>query len=238
MYTADHAEVYDLLYRGRGKDYAAEAALVVDLAERKGHRPSSLLDVACGTGAHLEHFAGLVERVEGLELSAEMIGPARRRVPSARLHTADMRDFSLGTTFSLVTCMFSSIGYMRDTLELGRALSCMARHLEPGGTLVVEPWWFPETFIEGYVSAHVVREGDRTVSRVSHSVLDGRETVMEVHFVVADSGIGVRHFTDVHRITLFTKEEYEAAFRSAGLEVGFLEGGPSGRGLLVGTLPA
>lgn len=238
MYTADHAEVYDLVYRGRGKDYAAEAAQVLDLAERHGVRPSSLLDVACGTGAHLEHFAALVERVEGVELSEEMIDLARRRVPAARLHIGDMRDFSLAATFSLVTCMFSSIGYMRDTTELGSALSRLALHLEPGGVLVVEPWWFPESFIEGYVSAHVVEEGRRTISRVSHSIRDGGDTVMEVHFVVADAGIGVRHFVDVHRIALFTREEYEAAFRTAGLKVEFVEGGPSGRGLLVGTAPA
>lgn len=237
MYTADHAEVYDLVYRGRGKDYAAEVSQVMDLAERRGILPSSLLDVACGTGAHLEHFADLVDRAEGVELSEEMIGLARRRVPSARLHTGDMRDFSLGTTFSLVTCMFSSIGYMRDTIELGLALSCLARHLEPGGVVVVEPWWFPETFIEGYVSAHVVEEGRRSVSRVSHSVREGGDTVMEVHFVVADAGLGVRHFVDVHRIALFTREEYETAFRDAGLKVEFIEGGPSGRGLLVGTSP-
>ncbi|MFD3686126.1 class I SAM-dependent DNA methyltransferase [Nocardiopsis sp. NPDC058631] len=235
MYTADHAEVYDLVYEGRGKDYEAEAADVLALVEERAGAPAeSLLDVACGTGTHLRHFAAGVGHADGLELSGEMLDLARRRAPSAGLHQGDMRGFDLGRTYTAVVCMFSSIGYMRDTAELGAALRAFADHLDPGGVAVVEPWWFPDTFLGDYVSAHVVGDDRRTVSRVSYSVLKGDATHMEVHFVVAEPGVGVRHFTDVHEITLFTREEYEAAFTGAGLSVEFLDG-PSGRGLFVGV---
>jgi len=52
---ARSARYYDAIYSF--KDYAAEAAAVS--ARILAHRPdaATLLDVACGTGAHLVHFA-------------------------------------------------------------------------------------------------------------------------------------------------------------------------------------
>ncbi|MET9297617.1 class I SAM-dependent methyltransferase [Streptomyces sp. NPDC003077] len=237
MYEVDHAGVYDLFYLGRGKDYAAEAADTADLIRARRPNAASLLDVACGTGTHLEHFAKEFTRTEGLELSADMLEHARARIPGTPLHQGDMRDFDLGRRFDAVVSMFSSVGYLRTTDELDAALASFARHLEPGGVTVIEPWWFPDTFIDGYVSSDVVRRDGRHVARVSHSVREGNATRMVVHFVVADAEHGARHFSDTHLITLFTRREYEAAFESAGLRVEYLEGGPSGRGLFVGIRP-
>ncbi|WP_329621500.1 class I SAM-dependent methyltransferase [Streptomyces sp. NBC_01255] len=235
MYEVDHADVYDLFYLGRGKDYAAEASDIADLVRSRTPEASSLLDVACGTGTHLEHFTKEFADTAGLELSEDMLTHARTRLPDATLHQGDMRDFRLGRRFSAVVSMFSSVGYLRTTGELDAAVASFAQHLEPGGVVVVEPWWFPETFADGWVSADVVRRDGRTVARVSHSVREGNATRMEVHFTVADPGRGVRHFSDVHLITLFQQAEYEAAFTAAGLRVEYVEGGPSGRGLFVGV---
>lgn len=233
-YGDDLASVYDQVYVARGKDHAAEVDQVLALAGAHHPGPTSLLDVACGTGLHLVHAAARVPRVAGLELSPAMLAAARRRLPGATLVRGDMRDFALEARFSVVTCMFSSIGYMRDQAELDAAVGCMARHLEPSGVLVVEPWWFPEQYLPGYVAGDVSTVDGRTVARVSHSSLDGGRSVLEVHVTVADAA-GVRHFVDRHEVTLFRREQYEDAFRAAGLDVRWHAGGPSGRGLFVGA---
>lgn len=235
MYDAELADVYDAMYAGRGKDYRAEAAEVAALVRQRHPAAGSLLDVACGTGTHLARFAELFEHVEGLELSPDMLGVAATRLPAVPLHKGDMRDFALGRTFDAVTCMFSSIAYMRDTGELREALAAMTAHLVPGGVLVIEPWWFPETFLPGYVAGDVVTAAGRTLARVSRTVLDGGASVMEAHYLVADAQTPVRHFSVTHVNTLFTREQYEEAFTAAGLAVEYLEGGPSGRGLFAGT---
>ncbi|MGC5011923.1 class I SAM-dependent DNA methyltransferase [Streptosporangium sp. DT93] len=235
MYEAELADVYDAIYAGRGKDYEAEAATVAELVRERLPGASSLLDVACGTGSHLRFFAGLFDHVEGLELSADMLAVARTRMPDVPAHEGDMRDFALGRTFDAVTCMFSSIAYMRDDRELAAAVATMAAHLNRGGVLVVEPWWFPGSFLPGYVAGDVVTVDGRTLSRVSRTVREGDASVMEVHYVVADAATPVRHFTVTHVNTLFTRERYEDAFAAAGLKVDYIEGGPSGRGLFAGT---
>lgn len=237
MYEGAFADLYDRFYRGRGKDYAAEAAEVTRLI--RDHRPgaASLLDVACGTGTHLRRFADLFDDVAGLELSAAMIEVGRTRLGGIPVRQGDMRDFRLDREFDAVTCMFSSIGHMADIVELERALASFARHLRPGGVAVVEPWWFPETFLDGYVAADVVRDEELTISRVSHSRLVDGVSRLEIHWVTADAAHGAHHHTEHYEITLFEREQYEKAFAAADFAVEYLEGGPSGRGLFVGVRP-
>lgn len=236
MYDADLASVYDQVYLERGKDHAAEVDFVMDEIRRRRPRVTSILDVACGTGLHLRHFADYAT-VEGLELSAEMQAAAARRAPELTIHLGDMRRFSLGRRFDAITCMFSSIGHMADEEELRAALAAMAAHLAPGGVIAIEPWWFPETFVSGFVRGEVSTSNGRTVARVSHSVREGSHSRVRVHFTVADLE-GIRTFADEHLITLFTRTAYERAFRSAGLAVDYLFDGPTDRGLFVGVAPA
>ncbi len=63
------ARIYDLLYVGAGiKDYHAETAELDRLIKESCPTARTLLDVACGTGAHLAQLRDRYE-VEGADLS-------------------------------------------------------------------------------------------------------------------------------------------------------------------------
>ncbi|HEX8629568.1 MAG TPA: class I SAM-dependent methyltransferase [Catenuloplanes sp.] len=233
MYGAELAEVYDLVHQERGKGFRAEADDVTALIRSRAPAAGSLLDIACGTGAHLRCFADLFPHVEGVELSEAMLTVARARLPGAALHKADLRTFDLGRTFDAVTCMFGSIGYATSPAELVGALRRVAAHLSPTGVAIIDPWWFAETFLDGYVSADVVTADGRTVTRLSHSARHGDTSRMQVHYVVADARSGARHFAETHEISLFSRKQYREAFRAAGLRVDHVEGVVSQRGLFV-----
>lgn len=233
-YSRDHADVYEIVHAARGRDWKAEADLVVDAIKSVFPEANSVLDVACGTGAHMERFSTRFERVEGLELSAAMRAITDRRLPRLTVTPGDMRDFDLGRTFDAITCMCFSLGYMDSFEELSAVASSMARHLVPGGAVVVEPWWFPEKFLDGFVTGHITEDGDRVVSRVSHSVKGGAKSRMEVRFTIAEPS-GIREFSESEVLSLFTRDEYENAFGQAGIDLEFDEGGPNGRGLFVGA---
>ncbi|MFE7139284.1 class I SAM-dependent DNA methyltransferase [Streptomyces sp. NPDC057644] len=237
-YGADHADVYDAVYRGRGKDYAAEADDVLRLLRERRPDIGSLLDVACGTGAHLDALRKSVDHVEGVELAPAMHALAVERLPGVAVHHDDMRTFDLGRTFDAITCMFSSVGYLTSTEELDRTLAVFRRHLTPGGVVLVEPWWFPEEFLDGYIGSAVVEVDGRTIARVSHTVREGDSTRMTVEYTVGEPATGLRRFSDTHVLSLFTREQYERAFERAGLAVEYVVGGPSGRGLFLATAPA
>lgn len=234
-YGPQFADAYDLTYRLRGKDYAAEAAHLARVSRERHPGAAALLDVACGTGQHLVHLRACFPTVAGLDGSPAMLERARAKLPGVPLVLGDMRDFDLRRRFDVVTCLFSAIGYLASVSELRAALAAMARHLVPGGVLLVEPLWRPEQFLDGHVAAEVLEHGGQTLSRVSHSSRAGRTARMEIHYLVADV-TGVRHFAETHLNTLFTREEYLDAVAAAGCVAEFLPDGPAGRGLLVGVL--
>lgn len=129
---------YDAIYSF--KDYATETERVRDMVEMYAQRSAtSLLDVACGTGAHLSYLRNYYSHVEGLDLDPELLHVAGERLPEVTLTQGDMCSFDLGRQFDVVTCLFSSIGYARTQSKLNEAVACMARHLEPGGVLIAEP---------------------------------------------------------------------------------------------------
>ena len=148
-----------------------------------------------------------------------------------------MLDFELGRRFDAVTCMFSSIGYVDGVEELRRALVAMARHLEPGGVLVVEPWLSPDRIQLPHVGAVFVDEPELKIARINAVEVEGSRSILELHYLVGRPD-GVEHFTERHELSLFEDEEMLSAFRTAGLAVEHdPEGGPMGRGLYVGVAP-
>ena len=115
MFTKS-ARFYDAVYSF--KDYAAESERIHALIEERSPGASTLLDVACGTGKHLELLRAWYE-VSGLDLDPELVEIAKERLGDVELHEGDMTAFSLGRRFDVVTCLFSSIGYV-GTVELLR----------------------------------------------------------------------------------------------------------------------
>lgn len=234
MFGPQFADAYDVTYRSRGKDYAAEAAEITRRVRQLHPRAHSLLDVACGTGEHLAHFRREFAEVAGVDQSPFMRAVAETKLPGVPIHPGNMCAFRLGRSFDVVTCLFSSIGYLPSVEALVDAIGAMAAHLVPGGVLVVEPLWFPETFRDGYVAGDVFDGDRRTLARVSHSTRDGRAVRMDIHYLVAGAD-GVRHFAESHHNTLFTREEYDKAFTAARCPAEFLPELPAGRGLFVGV---
>lgn len=228
------ADLYDPIQRARGKDYDAESRKLVAWIERRRPGAATLLDVACGTGQHLarprERF-----RVEGVDLDEGMLGRARARLgPHVPLHRADMVELDLGRRFDVVTCLFSAIGYVRTVPGLRRAIGAMARHLEPGGLLVVEPWIRPDDWRVGTLHASFVDEPELKVARLVLSDRRGRRSVSDMHFLVATPH-GVQRLREKLVMGLFADPEYRAAFEAAGLRVEYDPVGLEQRGVFLGV---
>ena len=228
------ARIYDAVYSW--KEYPREAELVHALVQARKPGAATLLDVACGTGAHLAELRRWY-RCEGLDLDADLLAVARERLPDAPLHQGDMRDFDLGRRFDAVTCLFSAVGYLMTVEALEAAIAAMARHVEPGGVLVVEPWLSPEAVQVPHVAAVFVDEPELKIARVNTIEVDGRRSSFEFQYLVGTPA-SVEHFTEPHELRLFTHEEHLAAFRTAGLAVEHDEEGLMGRGLYIGLRPA
>ncbi len=231
MFTTS-AEYYDAIYSF--KDYAAEAARIEAIIGEKGRSGGRhLLDVGCGTGAHLVHLREHFE-VTGIDMDEAMLQIARRRLPDVTFHQADMAQFDLGVRFDAVVCLFSAIGYTRTLKRMRQAVSAMARHLVRGGVLLIEPWFTPDAWKPGGPHAVFVDRPELKLARINVSApAQGRLSVLEMHYLVGEP-VGVRSFIERHELGLFEMDEYLEALRDAGLKAELDPEGLIGRGLLIG----
>jgi ubiquinone/menaquinone biosynthesis C-methylase UbiE len=229
MFTKS-AAYYDQLYHFI--NYADAAARVRERILEQVPAARTLLDVGCGTGQHLEYLSRTFE-VEGLDLNPELLRLARERCPGIRFHQADMTAFALPARFDVIACLFSSIGYVRTVDNLRTTLVNFARHLSPGGLVLVEPWFTPESFWSDTLTTNVADKGEPKVVWMYTSRREDRVAVLDIHYLVGERS-GVEHFTERHELGLFTHEEYLAAFRNAGLEPVHEPVGIFRRGLYLG----
>lgn len=232
MFTRS-AELYDTIYASH-RDVEREAQRIHTLiTEHRQTRGDTLLDVACGTGAHIPYLSQCY-RVEGLDLATSMIEIARRRHAGVQFHVADMVDFDLSRQFDAVISLFSSIGYVKTIPRLRQTIENMRRHTRPGGVIIVEPWITPDRYVEGHVNAIFVDEPDLKIARMNVSSVEDGLSILDFHYLVATPN-GVEHFTERHELGLFDHEEYVEAFEAAGLTVTYDSEGLTGRGLYIGV---
>jgi ubiquinone/menaquinone biosynthesis C-methylase UbiE len=229
-YKAKLAEIYDAIYEF--KDYPKASDYL--LTQIRQHHPSArtLLEVACGTGKYLEILRRHYD-VQGLDASAEMLEKAASRLEGIPLHHADMVDFSLPDRFDVVCCLFRSIAYVRNIENFYSAIKAMARHVSPGGILVIEPFFTPKTFWADTITLNEHKSPQLQIAWMYTSKRVGSCAELNIHYLVGTPD-GIDHFTEAHNLGLFDAEDYRRAFEDAGLQLIYDEKGPTGVGLYLG----
>lgn len=229
---AGTAEFYDAIYGFI--DYAADARRLHDLIQTLRPGSRTLLDVACGTGRHLEQLQEHYD-VEGLDLSERLLVGARRRCPTAMLHRGDMREFEVGRRFDVVTCLFSAVAYLPDAPALAQAVQTMARHLAPGGLLIVEPWFTPETYWVDRLTVNALNSDAYKGVWMYVSKRFDQRAVLDIHYLIGGVN-GIEYFVERHDLALFGRGEIMASFEIARCKAQYDAVGLRGRGLYVGVL--
>ena len=231
MFSAS-ADLYDLVYSSF-KDYPVEATELAALIRRIHPRAITVLDVACGTAEHarlLHEVHGF--DVDGLDLDPSFVRIARTKLRDGSVFEADMTSFSLSERYDVITCLFSSIGYVKTLDNVQRALESFRAHLAPGGTVIVEPWFPPGVLQNGRISVNTAESPDVKVCRMAHTEIDGRLSRLRFDYLIGRAS-GIEHASEIHELGVFSTEEMMECFRKAGLDAEHDEKGPSGRGLFV-----
>ena len=229
------AELYDLLQEAQ-KDYAAEAKLIGGFIGDARPDARSILDVGCGTGGHARVLLDLGFEVDGVDLEPRFIEIASARCPEGRFTLGDMTALELPGRYDVVTCLFAAIGHLGTEDALRSAIRSMRDHLNPGGVLIVDPWFEPGQLTDGWISTLTSKSDEITVSRVSRTVLIGANSRIEFEYLVGRAS-GIERLSEVHILSLFTQQQMEAAFSAAGFRVERKPRALLTRGIYVGTLP-
>ncbi|MDF2692867.1 MAG: hypothetical protein K0S65_1250 [Labilithrix sp.] len=116
------------------------------LEDRLGKRFGSLLEIGCGEGHQTEHLARLADEVTGLDVSANAVERARRRVPSAKFLAGDLlaqpwaRErgrFDVVTACEVLYYMSDIPKFLQVMDDLGGA--CLVTYFAPAARLCEKP---------------------------------------------------------------------------------------------------
>jgi SAM-dependent methyltransferase len=214
MYTRS-AQFYDQLYDF--KNYPEACAQLHRLVQELRPDARSLLDVACSTGKHLEVLRANYD-VQGLDINEDLLEIARQRCPGVRFHAGTMIDFDLGQQFDVVTCLFSSIAYVKTPEKLASTFRSFSRHMKPGGLLLVEPWVSPEQYWERNIVLNVSKSTDLKIAWMYVGKREGNLVTNDISYLVGTPD-GVFPLSERHEMGLFGGSDYLQAIKDAGLRL-------------------
>lgn len=130
-------QVFAPFYDAVQGDRAEEVAYLVSLIEKHHPRATTVLELACGTGAVIDQLDQRY-RVTGMDRSARMLELASQKLPRARLLEGDMTRLDLGETFDVVLCVFDSINHLLSFEQWEAVFDRAREHLDDGGLFVFD----------------------------------------------------------------------------------------------------
>lgn len=107
------SQYYDLMYV-KSHDYLNEVNKIIKIFNTyKKTSGNKLLDIACGTGGHIEYLQNYFH-VTGMDLSKSMLKIAEEKFPNISLLEGDMFNFNLSEQFDIILNLYGSIGFAHN----------------------------------------------------------------------------------------------------------------------------
>ncbi len=133
------AAYYDRLQQ---TDYVQAVDGLLDLFSRFGHKPSLLLDLACGTGGYATEFAKKGIDVIGVDASAEMLTAASKKARAMGLDILYLcqraEELDLYGSIDTCVCMLDSLNHILDKESLNAVFEKVSLFMNPGGLFVFD----------------------------------------------------------------------------------------------------
>jgi SAM-dependent methyltransferase len=223
-----YSRYYNLFYQD--KDYAGEAAYILDLIRQ--HRPDTktILDLGCGTGRHDFLLAEKGFEVTGVDRSPEMLNIATTQVASCVppssppvFRQGDIRSIRLGKTFDLVVSLFHVISYQTGNDDLRAAFATAREHLEPGGAFIFDSWYGPAVLTDRpVVRVKRLEDDEIAVTRIVEPAMHANANQVDLHYevLIRDKASGnIEEVLETHRMRYLFQPEIELLLTEAGMSL-------------------
>lgn len=125
------ATFYDLFYAN--KSYEKEVKF---LREIIGNR-KNVMDLGCGTGIHMRKLEDARYKVDGLDLSEDMLKIAKTRV-RGDLFCGDLLEYETTKTYDVIISMFAVFNHLKSYSEFERGIMHWYSKLNPNGVYIID----------------------------------------------------------------------------------------------------
>jgi SAM-dependent methyltransferase len=131
----NNPELYEKVFPSRGK-----SGLCIEVFQKYlPDPPSSVLDIACGSGRDLVEFAKRYPDCVGFDITPSMVALAQKRNPKLNIVTADMRSCRLNRSFDAICALGGSINFALSNDEMDATIKTYHAHAHEGTLLIVQP---------------------------------------------------------------------------------------------------
>jgi len=134
------APYYDIIMRD--VDYDDWLWYIHQLFRKFGHRPRTILDLACGTGTCSIPLSKQGYDVFAIDNSDAMLRIAREKAENEHLSIQysrqKMESFSLPRKVDTIICLFDSLNYILEERRMLKAFKCAYQALLPCGFFVFD----------------------------------------------------------------------------------------------------
>lgn len=128
-------DLYEAVFPSRQK-----SDLCIEIFEKHLQTPpSSILEVACGTGRDLSRLSTKYPDCTGFDVEPNMVSYARRRNPGLAISIGDMRTHRLDRAFDAICALGGSINFALTNEDLDKTVETYRAHAHPGTLLFLQP---------------------------------------------------------------------------------------------------
>lgn len=168
VFNAEYSIIYDALYKD--KDYEAECDFIETLFCKHSYRPTTILDIGCGTGGHALILAKRGYRVTGIDRSDSMLDIAKTKAKDSGLEIefikGDLTNISIDRKFDAIICMFAVMSYQISNSAVAAVCRLAKESIAPEGSFMFDCW---------HGSAVLL---DRPDVRIKEITLDNNERII------------------------------------------------------------
>lgn len=237
------SQYYDYIYSW--KDYESEAAILKQIIHNFKMSPGNeLLDAGCGTGTHLQYLQNDFS-VMGIDISDGILKEAKLKNPQIQFKQCDFIHVNFAKKYDVILCLGYAIAYTKNHHNLQKTIKSFAKLLNPGGVLVIEPWFQQESYQDNSALIKTYQSNELHIARMTDFRKKGIISIVNSHYLVSEKGKSVQHWEELHELAMFEKSEYLQLMSENGLDSEYYEHGlistppsswyESDRGLLIGV---
>lgn len=224
-----YAEFYNLLYKD--KRYKEEADYIDSLINRfyRGKATEvKLLDLACGTGRHLQELHNKGYRnLAGSDISSAMVAIAKTTSANSDLridyyNESFQSSNRINSKFDVVLSMFSAVNYITTYEDQSLTLKNIHGLLKEDGIFIFD-YWNGNAVVKSYSPVKVLRksDGNTEIMRISETSIDliTQDAFVKFTCMYLRDNVKSEEFVETHHLHYYYFSEMLNLLKSQRFEV-------------------